>query len=153
MCIFVILDALFFSLGFNAFIKRLVTFRETLPIEEFIRVVLVDMTAELSNDYRVGKRANRDKPEIKLDQWTEAAHWLSDAQYLTYSEEDMTKEFYIKSSKIDNDITFDIENVEKLRNQNFKSLDQYINDRHGSFWTLKLNKSDWMNFCRILKIE
>lgn len=103
------------------------------------------MIAELSNDYREGKRVHTDKPEIKLDQWTEAAHWLSDAQYFNYTEEGVTKEFYIKSSKIDNDFTFDIENVEELRNYNFKSFDQYKNKRHGLFWTVKLQKLDWMN--------
>lgn len=103
------------------------------------------MTAELSNDYREGKRINMNKPEIKLNQWTEAAQWLSDAQYLNYSEEDTAKEFYIKSSKIENDITFEIENVEKIRNYKFKTLDEYTNTRHGSFWILKLNKLDWMD--------
>lgn len=129
-------------IGFNGIIKRVVTFRERLPIAEFIRVVLIGMTAELSTDYREGKRINTDKPEIKIAQWMEAALWLSDAEYVHYNDDNLDKEFYIKSSKMPN-IVFDIENVEKMRTRKFKSLDKYRNERHGAFWTMKLNKSNW----------
>lgn len=103
------------------------------------------MTAELSTDYREGKRANTDKPELKLKQWTGAAHWLSDAQYLNHNENGTTAEFYVKSSTMSNEFPFDIKNVEKLRDNNFKTFDQYKKDRHGAFWTVQLNKTDWMN--------
>lgn len=73
---------IFVLLGYNGVIKGTVTFREKLPVEQFIDTVLINMTQEISKDYATGERVIEKIPSIKIKSWRTASLWLKNARYI-----------------------------------------------------------------------
>lgn len=132
-----------FHIGFNSVVKRLVTFRERLPVEQFIETVLIQITRDLSEEYASNVRIISEEQNIDLELWRDASVWLNDAEYINDTEtEDV---FYIATSKSKEIIDFKIETVYELNEQKFKSFDEYVEKRHNTFYTVNLNRLNWMN--------
>lgn len=134
--------------GFNGVIKGTVTFREKLPVEQFIETVLIGMTHEISSDYATQKRQIAEVPTIQIKSWREASLWLKKARYVKGEESAVSSTYYVSSSKLKSEVTFDIGYVQELNKfENYKKFDKYSDKRHAKFWTVTLNKSIMWNTC------
>lgn len=90
----------------------MVTFRERLPVEQFIEKVLIEMTGELSAEYASGQRVIKTIQEIDLEMWRGASLWLNDAIYIKDDQEEDT--FFVGSSKFTDKTKFNIETIKEL---------------------------------------
>lgn len=122
-------------------IKRLVTFREGLPVEQFIDVVLINMTRELSEGYASNVREIKEEQEVDLALWRDASLWLSDAVYINDATNEAGEIYYIATSKSKQ--TIELETVHDLNNRNFKTFDEYVEKRHNCFYTVDFNRNGW----------
>lgn len=133
------------SVGFNSVIKRLVTFRERLPVEEFIQKVLIEMTRELSEEYASNVRVIKTVQEIELDMWREGSLWQKGGVYINDAENEEDEVYYVGTTKSKEKIDFNIETIRELNGQEFKSFDDYVEKRHNMFHTVTLNRNSWMD--------
>lgn len=124
-------------------IKRLVTFRERLPVEQFIETVLIKMTKDLSEEYATNVRIINQVQNIHLDLWREASQWLTTAEYIDDTEAEGI--YYIATSKSKETINLTLETVHELNQQKFKSFDEYVQKRHNLFYTVDINRNSWVN--------
>lgn len=128
--------------GFNGVIKGTVTFREKLPVEQFIDTVLIKMTSEISTDYATGKRAIAEEPTITIDAWREASLWLQKSRCVKVEESAELVSYCVASSQLEVD-RYDKNFVDGINATEFKSLDEYREKRFAKFWTVKLDKTAW----------
>lgn len=125
-------------------IKGTITFREKLPAEEFIDTVLIKMTQELSTDYATGKRIIAEQPTINTNSWRNASLWLKNARYLKAENTAEFCNFFVASSSLNCDISFDEKYVNELNDfGGYKSLRSYRDRRYQKFWTVSLNRESW----------
>lgn len=103
------------------------------------------MTRDLSEEYASNVRIIREKQNIDLKLWREASLWLSDADYIEDTENEDGEIFHIATSKLKESIDFKLETVHELNSQKFKSFDEYVEKRHNTFYTVHLNRLNWMN--------
>lgn len=71
---------------------------------------------------------------------------MKNAKYLKYNETESDVSFYVASHKLQErgDIVFDLPAIHDLFERQFKSLDEFYNERYGLFWTTVLNKNLWL---------
>lgn len=127
-------------------IKGTVTFREKLPVEQFIDTVLIGMTHEISKDYATQQRVIAETPTIKIKSWREASLWLKKARYLKAENDAEFSGYYVASSQLKSEVNFDSRYIQGLNTfENYKSLNEYREKRFNKFWTIKLNKGTTWN--------
>lgn len=120
------------------------TFRERLPVEQFIDTVLIGMTAELSLSYADNSRVISKEIEVDLNLWRESSLWLCNAKILQVNETETSASYFVASSVANND--FDLASAKQMNEQNFESFDEYREKRHGLFWTVSLIRGkEWIN--------
>lgn len=129
-------------LGYNGVIKGTVTFREKLPVEQFIETVLVKMTRDISIEYASQQRVIAETPTITIKAWREAALWLKKARYVRMEDSAGFSVYYVASSQLDSEVDFTNEYIQALKKiDEFKSLGEYRENRFGKFWTVNLDKT------------
>lgn len=125
----------------NCAIKRWVTFREKLPVEEFIEEVLIKMLRTISKEYGDGKRTIANMPPVDNNLFRDASLWLPKANILRSESE----QYYVASSTFTAASSFDLELVEELENKEYTSIDQYRNEYYGQFWTVEVSSTNWQS--------
>lgn len=110
----------------------------------FIDTVLIGMTAELSSDYKTGKRIIADKQNVTIERFRDAVIWLSDAKFSEFSRSDETIELYVRSSKPNAEFEFDDRTIQCFMNKKWKKFDEW-SSHYGLFWTVSLTQKCWLD--------
>lgn len=103
------------------------------------------MTKDLSEEYATNVRVINESQNIDLKQWREASMWLKEAKYIKETENESNEVFYVASTKSKANVDFKLETIHELNEREFKSFDEYVEKRHNAFYTVYLNRLDWMN--------
>lgn len=129
--------------GYNGVIKRTITFRERLPLSEFVNVMM-DMTKGISTDYAKNVRVFADVPEIDVASWRRAAEWSDNKHLKTIARSDTDEKtlFYVPSKKIlQTEKTFTMHEVKVLKKFVWRSFDQYVSQGYGFYYSVAISKT------------
>lgn len=130
--------------GYNGIIKKTITFRERLPLGQFVQTVL-DMTGSLSLEYKKNERVIATKPIISLKDWRLAGLWCKDENLMHISGGEQMV-FHVPSSKaIEENWKLTDDNVFRIQTTNWETFDQFIDFGNGLYWTVHLcdENNDW----------
>lgn len=134
------------SLGYNGIIKKTITFRERLPFGQFVLTVL-EMTADLSAEYRKNERVLADMPIIRMADWRLAAVWANDNSRLHIINNNEEMSYIVPSSKaIAEKWSLTEDNVARIENSQWDTFDQFVEYACGLFWNVTLSKDHWKTF-------
>lgn len=131
--------------GYNGVIKKIVTFRERMPLGPFTAKIL-EMTQDLSNDYKEGKREIRAEPFIPTALWREAALLAKNVTFpcVRAHASDVDTSYYMPSNKwLKGSSDFNLKNIKDLQRMKWKSFDQYVELGYGMYWSVTLSNDDW----------
>lgn len=127
----------------NAVIKRKVTFRKRLPLNQFL-LTMKEMTECISNELFKELRIIVEEPTINKETWTKAAEMqIEDFKCFKAKSSTNDKHTYVlPSAKCDPENAN--ENYYKcLVKRNWDSFDEYINFGFQQFWIVHLAITDW----------
>lgn len=127
----------------NAVIKRKVTFRRRLPLNQFL-IAMQDMTSSISKQLDSGKRIIEEEPTMPKEMWKKAAQ-MHQTQFKSFKAKSSSEEistYILPSSQCDPENAND-KYYKALSIKQWESFDEYIDYGFHQFWTVKLSTADW----------
>lgn len=127
----------------NAVIKRKVTFRKRLPLNQFL-IAMKGMTEDISNQLSNEHRIIAEEPTITNETWRKAAimHMEHFKSFKAKSNDNDKQTYVVPSAKCEpKDAN---ENYYKcLVKRQWNSFDEFINVGFQKFWIINLSMNDW----------
>lgn len=127
----------------NAVIKRKITFRKRLPLNQFLKA-MQEMTEDISKQLSNEERIIEEEPTIKKETWTKAArmHMENFKSFKAKDNRDDKETYVVPSSKCE------IEDANEkyykcLVKRQWKSFDEFISFGFQQFWIVQLSIADW----------
>lgn len=107
-------------------------------------LTILEMTADLSIEYKKNERVFADMPNIGIADWRKAAVWANDSSCNHIVNNIGELNFIVRSTKaITDNWTLTEDNVVRIENSQWKPFDQFIDYACGLYWNVVLSKSDW----------
>lgn len=127
----------------NAVIKRKVTFRKRLPLNQFL-IAMKDMTEDISTQLSKGKRVIEEEPTMTKDMWRKAAemHQTHFKSFKAKGSTDDKSTYVVPSSQCDIDNANE-KCYKSLTRREWQSFDEYIDFGFHQFWITTVSMTDW----------
>lgn len=127
----------------NAVIKRKVTFRKRLPLNQFL-LTMKEMTEDISMQLSNEERKIAEEPKIDKETWTKAAkmHIEDFKSFKAKDNRDDLKTYIVPSSKCKTEDANE-KYYKCLVKRQWGSFDEFINFGFQQFWIVQISKSDW----------
>lgn len=134
--------------AFNGIFKCHYTFRERLPMNEFV-VVIMDAMTKISSEFTNKERELKDAPEISTEMWKKSVTWAENNEIVRIQAKNTVKKvrLFIQSEKnkeSENEREFDMAYINHIKSNEWSSLDEYLSNGYGMFWEVTMHKNnDW----------
>lgn len=127
----------------NAVIKRKVTFRKRLPLNQFL-LTMKEMTEEISKQLFNNERIIAEDPTMNKETWTKAAtmHMEGFKSFKAKDNRDDKQTYVIPSSKCKTEDANE-SHYKSLVKRQWGSFDEFINFGFQQFWIIQLSLADW----------
>lgn len=127
----------------NATIKRKVTFRRKLPLNEFLCAML-SMTARISNQFTENKRIIATEPNIPRAYFMRAAEMVQrDFMAFKATTKSSNREVHVFPSESCSEENANLNYYKHLKKREWSSFDEYIKYGYQMFWSVQLDHENW----------
>lgn len=129
--------------SYNSLIKRLVTFRRRLPLQEFLST-MKSMTANISMEFAKNNRSIATEPEIARKNIIAAAEMNNNGfkKFKASTKKDVRNIYVLPSQKC-SEPNANEKYYKMLNKKEWKTFDEYITYGYQKFWLVKLSKENW----------
>lgn len=127
----------------NATIKRRVTFRRRLPLEEFL-ITMLSMTAEVSQQFSSGMRTVAKEPNIARELMMKAAEMVnSEFQAFKARTKQSGRIFYVIPAQKCLKENANHKYYKSLLRKKWTTFDEFIEYGHQMFWLVRFSNEHW----------
>lgn len=126
----------------NSVIKKKITFRRRLPLEEFLPAML-KMTTDISKQLSEGIRIVASEPDISRDVMMRAAHMNNNGFQAFKATTKSNRVFYVLPAKKCANENSNYKYYQSLVKREWTSFDEYINYGFQMFWTVNFVIDEW----------
>lgn len=124
----------------NAVIKRSITLRKRLPLNQFLTSIS-DLMTEISEQYSSDERVIESKPAVKKNLMREAA-LLEQQKFAAFKAKTAVPTYIVPSSKCPANLS-NISYYATLVSKVWSSFDEFINHGFQFFWIVQLSSDAW----------
>lgn len=127
----------------NAVIKRKVTFRKRLPLNQFL-ITMKEMTQDVSKEFSNDKRTLAEELLISKETWNNAAKMhLEEFKTFKVKKSEADKSVYVlPSSKCDTE-NANVQYYKHLANRQWNSFDEFIKFGFQQFYVVTFSTTNW----------